>query len=93
MKLRYGNQHEETFETNKGSPQGDAISGIFFNIAFENELRHLRYELNKNVIQIEHDYCKRSKIPDEMIYADDSDFTSENSQRGDKKKTSKKKQI
>ena len=28
----------ETFETSKGSSQSDAISGAFFNTAFENAL-------------------------------------------------------
>ena len=42
MKLRFGNHKEETFITNKGAPQGDAITGIFFTIAFEKALRQLR---------------------------------------------------
>ena len=32
----------EKIETNMESPQGDAISGTFFNIAFEKSLRNLR---------------------------------------------------
>ena len=39
MKMRFDNHEEETFPTNKGSPQGDGISGTFFNISFENALR------------------------------------------------------
>ena len=77
MKMRFDNHDEETFESNKGSPQGDAASGTFFNIAFENALRDLRSELNQAKIMIEHSYCKPTDIcslPDELIYADDSDF-------------------
>ena len=77
MTLRFNNHAEETFSSNKGSPQGDAISGVFFNVAFENALRDLRAELNKNITTIEHNYSKKSSLPVEMIYADDCDFTSE----------------
>ena len=37
----------ENGKTNIGSPQGDGISGIFFNIALENALRTLRVDLNE----------------------------------------------
>jgi hypothetical protein len=77
MKLRFGEHQEETFKTNKGSPQGDAISGVFFNISFENALRNLREEINRYKITIEHSYSKKSNLPAEMIYADDSDFPNE----------------
>ena len=36
--LRFDNHSEESFTTNKGSPQGDAISGTFFTIALEKAL-------------------------------------------------------
>ena len=72
--LHFGKDFTESFETNKGSPQGDAILGVFFNIAFENALRDLLSELNKNNPNIEHSYSKVSLFPTEMIYADDSDF-------------------
>ena len=72
--LRFGKDFAESFETNKGSPQGDAISDGFFNIAFENALRDLRSELNKNNPNFEHSYNKVSFLPTEMIYTDDSDF-------------------
>ena len=61
MKLRFDNHIEETFKTNKGSPQGDAISGTFFNVDFENALRDLRTEILKNEIHIEHNYSKPSE--------------------------------
>ena len=75
MKMRFDNHEEETFQTNKGSPQGDGISGTFFNISFENALRDLRSLLNELNIMIEHSYCKpKPSLPDELVYADDSDF-------------------
>lgn len=87
MKLRFGKEHEETFKSNKGSPQGDAISGVFFNIAFENALRDLRSELNQNSPQLEHSYSKKSNLPQEMIYADDSDFPTQDTKRDEKVQT------
>ena len=81
MKLRFGSECEETIQTNKGAPQGDAISGIFFNITFENALRDLRAELNKASPYIEHSYSKLSHLPQEMVYADDSDFPTEDNNR------------
>ena len=76
MELRFENHPEEVFVTNKGSPQGDAISGTFFNIAFERALRDLRTEINKQDPMIEHSYCRPTSMPPEMVYADDSDFLS-----------------
>ena len=36
-----------TFNKNIGSPQDDGLSGVLFNIYFENSLRKLREELDK----------------------------------------------
>ena len=82
MTLRFGTENSETFKTNKESPQGDAISGIFFNIAFENALRDLRTEL-KLTPTIEHSYCRKQSLPPEMIYADGSDFITQNTHKND----------
>ena len=46
VSLRFDNHREETFTTNKGSPQGDAISGTFFTIALEKALRDIRSTIN-----------------------------------------------
>ena len=81
MTLRFGTECCETFKTNKGSPQGDAISGVFFNVAFEDALRDLRTEMNKISPLIEHNYCKKSLLPTEMIYADDSDFVTQDNHK------------
>ena len=67
----------DEFETNIGSPQGDSISGTFFNVYFERELRKVREILNKKKTPIEQDYHMSSSIPEELIYADDSDFVTE----------------
>ena len=61
--LHSGKDITESFQTNKGSPQGDAISGVFFNIEFENALRDLRNVLNKNNPNIEHSSSKVSFLP------------------------------
>ena len=72
--LWFGKDFTESFETNKGSAQGDAISDVFFNIAFESALRNLRSELNKTNPNIEQSYSKVSSLPIEMLYTDGSDL-------------------
>ena len=64
----------EEIETNIGSPHGNAISGTFFNIAFEKGLRNLREKMNKIRPEIEHFYAVITNPPKELIFADDSDF-------------------
>lgn len=66
--LRLGKGFTEWFETNNGSPQADAISGVFFDMVFEKALRDQRGELNRNNLNIEHSYSRL------MIYADGTDF-------------------
>ena len=74
IKIKFGNQVPETVKTNVGSPQGDAISGNFFNVELENALRKLREKMNETEPLIEHSYSKKSSLPTEMEYADDTDF-------------------
>ena len=81
MKLRFGDQEGKVFETNKGSPQGDAISGVFFNIAFENALHDLRATMNQINIKIEHSYSKQNNLTEELIYGDDTDFPTDDSHK------------
>ena len=52
LKLRFGKHEEDTISSNKGSPQGDGISGLFFTVSFENALRDIRCEMNKKNIVI-----------------------------------------
>ena len=54
---------------------------LFFNVSFENALRDLRCAMNKKNIHPEHCYCKKSTLSSELIYADDSDFPTEDSER------------
>ena len=64
------------FQSNKGSPKGDSISGIVFNIYLENNLRRARCEFNLKKPEIEHSYSKteKSNLPKKIAYADDTDF-------------------
>ena len=68
------------FQSNIGSPQGDGISGILFNIYLEHSLRILRRQADATDILYEHCYANvpRSMLPDEIVYADDTDFITEN---------------
>lgn len=72
--LRLGKGFTKWFETNNGSPQADAISGVMFDMVFEKALRDQRSELNKNNLNIEHSYSRLSFLTIEMIYADGTDF-------------------
>ena len=74
ISIKFGNHDLETVETNIGSPQGDAISGTFFNIEFENALRTLREKMKEARSQVLHTNNKKSSLPTELEYADDSDF-------------------
>ena len=49
-------------------------------IYLEDCLRRMRNEVNKNYATIEHSYCKieKSSLPEEEVYADDTDFISNN---------------
>ena len=84
IRIKYGTHEQEEVKTNIGSPQGDAISGTFFNIAFENSLRTLRERMNSSEPSIEHSYAASTKPPAELIYADDSDFVTEDLERDEK---------
>ena len=66
----------ESFQSNKGSPQGESISRIFFNIFLEDSLRRARCEFKLKKPDIEHSCSKteKSSLPKEIVYADDTDF-------------------
>ena len=51
-------QNHEIFTTNNGSPQGDELSGVNYNVYFENSLRDGRQERDKAKppAQLGHDY-------------------------------------
>ena len=77
MELRInGAKERPKFGTNIGSPQGDGLSGMLFNIYFEDALRHVRQLLEEGSNKTEdHTYAVDDK-PKEFVYADDSDFLS-----------------
>lgn len=61
----------------KRSRKGDSISGLFFNVAFENALSDLCSELNESNPNIEYNYSKVNFLQTGITYADDSEFPSE----------------
>ena len=78
LDVKINDVETEKFESNIGSPQGDGISGIFFNIYLEESLRRTRFEAKGKDPTIEHSYAikkKKNNLPEEEIYADDTDFT------------------
>ena len=75
------------FATNKASPQGDAISGVLFNIAFKNALTDQKSEINKSNPTIKHNYSKVNFLPTEKIYTDDSDFPTQSQIKSNKIKS------
>lgn len=81
IKIKTGEMTSEEVKTNIGSPQGDALSGTMFNVMFEASLRKVRTQVNSIQPTIEHAYVKKSNIPDEMIYADDCDFETEDPEK------------
>ena len=83
LEIKISGIETEEFVSNIGSPQGDGISGILFNIYLEDYLRRMRSEVNSRDVRIEHSYSKavKSCLPEEEIYADDTDFTSDNIER------------
>ena len=47
LQIKMSDIEPTTFNTNIGSQQGDGLSGVLFNIYFENSLRKLREGLDK----------------------------------------------
>ena len=75
----------ENFQSNIGSPQGDGISGILFNIYLEDTLRRTRKEIDYYLPPSDHTYSRpvpeTSNLPEEIVYADNTDFIANNLQR------------
>ena len=69
-----------TFNTNIGSPQGDGLSGLLFNIYFENFLEKLREKLDKISPKLP-TTVNYQNPPNELHYADDADFIKKDGQR------------
>jgi hypothetical protein len=76
LEVRMKDATTQPFASNVGSPQGDAISGILFNIYLEDALRRVRGKLNAGMPSTEHSYARpRLSLPQELCYADDSDYS------------------
>ena len=72
LKIKLNNVNTEPFESNIGSPQGDALSGTLFNIYFEHALSNVRSFFNVD---------ETLTFPQEAIYADDADFITTDKQK------------
>ena len=59
------NVETEPFTSNIGSPQGDGISGVLFDIYFEASLRKIREKLN-----LLSNITSKTNLPEEAIYGD-----------------------
>ena len=76
LEVRVKGAERTPFESNIGSPQGGSISGPLFEIYFENALKDVRddiktFKASANIEEID------TALPDEIIYADDCDFITE----------------
>ena len=71
LQIKMSDIEPTTFNTNIGSPQGDGLSGVLFNIYFENSLRKLREELDKISPELS-TTIKYQNPPNELKYADDA---------------------
>ena len=76
LEVKIKGTETEPFGSNIGSPQGDGISGCFFNVYFEYSLRKVRENFNMQPIIQGNLNSPTIKItmPEEAIYADDADF-------------------
>ena len=73
LQIKMSDIEPTTFNTNIGSQQGDGLSGVLFNIYFENSLRKLREELDKISPELS-TTIKYQNPPNELKYADDAGF-------------------
>ena len=75
LEVKMTNVETLPFESNIGSPQGDGLSGVLFNVYFEFSLRKVRtsIEYTKRLTSQPINICNNSIFPKESIYADDYD--------------------
>ena len=75
LEVKMTNVETLPFESNIGSPQGDGLSGVLFNVYFEFSLRKVRtsIEYTKRLTSQPINICNNSNFPKESIYADDYD--------------------
>ena len=80
LQIKMSDIEPTTFNTNIGSPQGDGLSGVLFNIYFENSLRKLREELDQISPELP-TTINYQNPPNELQYADDADFITKDERR------------
>ena len=80
LQIKMSDIEPTTFNTNIGSQQGDGLSGVLFNIYFENSLRKLREELDKISPELPATINYQNP-PNELQYADDADFITKDERR------------
>ena len=69
LELKMKDTKTKMFKSNIGSPQGDGLSGLLFDVYFENSLRKVRFKMISNSALIEHSYIKiKTEIPEESTY-------------------------
>ncbi|XP_065180226.1 uncharacterized protein LOC135810663 [Sycon ciliatum] len=73
LRIRLGTDMSSLFNTNVGTPQGDALSPVLFVVYLESALRDFRAAAPPRPLQDQH-------LPPEVIYADDTDFISSSRQ-------------
>ena len=81
LDIRINKAETEPFNSNMESPQGDALSGVLFEIYFEEPLRKVRnfgHGMNSNNNDEDNGNMLLSFLPQEAIYADDADFLTTN---------------
>ncbi len=80
------NTTPDPFTTNLGSPQGDSISGPYFTTYLEHALKDVRTMLHNkddhNYTTISNHPTPADHLPNEFVYADDTDFISESEETG-----------
>ena len=74
LELKMPGVDTESFKSNIGSPQGDGISGPFFNIIFETALRELRECIISTVPRAhpDHNYTHSDIIPATLVPSNNS---------------------
>ena len=74
------------FDSNIGSPQGDSISGPIFTVYLERALKDIREAIDQSPIDVRDINLKwierdNSELPNELVYADDCDFVTEDQKK------------
>ena len=80
LQIKMSDIEPTTFNTNIGSPQGDGLSGVLFDIYYENSFRKLTEELDKISPELSITINCHNP-PNELQYADNADFITKDERR------------